>query len=135
MLDTDLRKAGAVLCLLGMLLLAMAPVRYVYAEGKEILLVNGNKSEDKTYAIPKRDLAIMMKKLRSYVYEEYGKGDCDDLPELDDDHTFLAGSFTRPHAKQYITVVFRGIIFQKGATPCSKHGISLRDYYPNMVME
>lgn len=34
-----------------------------------------------------------------------------------------------------VPVVFRGIIFQKGATPCSKHGISLRDYYPNMVME
>ena len=34
-----------------------------------------------------------------------------------------------------ITVVFRGIIFQKGATPCSKHGISLRDYYPSTVME
>ena len=104
MLDTDLRKAGAVLCLLGMLLLAMAPVRYVYAEGKEILLVNGNKSEDKTYAIPKRDLAIMMKKLRSYVYEEYGnRGDCLDNPILDDNHTFLPGSFTKPHAKQYIT--------------------------------
>ena len=105
MLDSDLRKTYAVLFLLGMvLLLAIVPVRYASAEGKEILLVNGNKSEDKTYAIPKRDLAIMMKKLRSYVYEEYGnRGDCYGFPELDDNHTFLPGSFTKPHAKQYIT--------------------------------
>lgn len=114
MLDSDLRKTHVVLFLLGMvLLLAIVPVRYASAEGKEILLINGEgkeillingyEREDKTYAVPQRDLAIMMKKLRSYVYEEYGKGDCDDLPELDDDHTFLAGSFTMPHAKQYIT--------------------------------
>lgn len=106
MLDFDLRKTYAVLFLLGMvLLLAIVPVRYASAEGKEILLVNGNESEHKTYAIPQRDLAIMMKKLRSYVYEEYGNRSafCSGAPILDDNHTFLPGSFTKPHAKQYIT--------------------------------
>ena len=75
------------------------------AQDKEVLIVDGQHVIENTLPAPKREQRIMLDRLRSYVYEEYGNTpNCySNSPFLPDDHLFIAGSFTRPHAKQYAT--------------------------------
>ena len=92
-------------CFSSMLLLLIASIIIpAVAQDNEVLIVNGQYNVSNSHPIPKQEQRIMLARLRSYVYEEYGNTQhCYSSPYLPDDHRFIAGSFTRPHAKQYAT--------------------------------